>query len=172
LIRKDFFGSINTASLHPLKSLKLAGVAYLLAFPTYLVIQIIWVASLSSLKSSGADIDTSQQILVTTVREAPSLSIAIMLGLSGIILAPISEELVFRGAIYRFFKSSFSPRLAIILSALLFAAIHSNLLSLIPLFFLGIFLAIAYEKSGNILVPIIFHAIFNTVNVIIILFNR
>ena len=43
----------------------------------------------------------------------------------------------------------------------LFAVVHANLLSFAPLLLVGILLARNYERSGNLLVPILFHAFFN-----------
>ena len=51
----------------------------------------------------------------------------------------------------------------IVVSALLFAAVHAHLPSFAPLFVLGACFAIAYEWSGSILVPMTMHACFNAI---------
>ena len=48
---------------------------------------------------------------------------------------------------------------------LLFAMMHFNALSFLPLFLLGMLLCRSYERTGNILVPIGFHALFNANNI-------
>jgi hypothetical protein len=54
------------------------------------------------------------------------------------------------------------PRWAILLiPALLFAALHANLASFPQLCVLGIGFSLAYERSGNIAVPMLAHALFN-----------
>ena len=84
-----------------------------------------------------------------------------LLAVFAIILAPIAEEIIFRGCIYRFLKSKLSPRLAMLVSSAFFASVHANLLALAPLIAVGYLLAHIYEKERNILVPICFHALFN-----------
>ena len=46
-------------------------------------------------------------------------------------------------------------------SAALFAWIHGSALAFAPLFALGVLLALAYERSGTLLVPVYIHAFFN-----------
>ena len=84
-------------------------------------------------------------------------------------LAPIVEELIFRACIYRFLKGQMSILLAQLCSAALFAVVHANLLSFAPLLLVGILLARNYERSGNLLIPILFHAFFNAFSLIMLL---
>jgi len=84
--------------------------------------------------------------------------------LSVIIMAPIAEELLFRGTLYPALKNAGHPRLAVIVSAILFAAVHAKLELMLPLTLLGIALVWLYEKTGSILAPIFMHATFNLVN--------
>ncbi len=53
------------------------------------------------------------------------------------------------------------PRVGVVASALLFAAVHAHLPSFAPLFVLGICFTIAYEWSGSLLVSMTMHALFN-----------
>lgn len=94
-----------------------------------------------------------------------------LLALFAVILAPLVEELIFRGCIYRFLKSQIAPVLAQILSAVLFALLHANAMSFLPLVLLGVILARVYEQEGNILVPISFHALFNGFTLLLLLLS-
>jgi membrane protease YdiL (CAAX protease family) len=76
-------------------------------------------------------------------------------------LAPIVEELIFRGCLYRFLKSQTTILPAQIISGILFSLIHANIFSFLPLVLVGVLLARVYEKTGSILVSIWFHAFFN-----------
>lgn len=76
-------------------------------------------------------------------------------------LAPLVEEFIFRFFIYGVVKRYVGRAAGILASALLFAAVHAHLPSFAPLFVLGTCLAIAYEWSGSILVPMTMHALFN-----------
>ncbi|MDD4349125.1 MAG: CPBP family intramembrane metalloprotease [Opitutales bacterium] len=91
---------------------------------------------------------------------------------STVVFAPLAEELVFRGVVYRFLKSRFRPELAVIVSAALFSVIHIELSVLLPLFVLGIVLALVYEETGDIRAPILFHGIFNLQTMGLILLDR
>lgn len=79
----------------------------------------------------------------------------------GVVMAPLVEEILFRGVIFRFLASRSSMALASTVSGLLFALVHFNTLSFLPLFLLGILLARAYNQTGCIGVPIAMHAWFN-----------
>lgn len=86
------------------------------------------------------------------------------------VFAPLSEEWLFRAGLYRYLKSKHTPGVAMILSAVVFAAIHCNLLSWVPLIFLGLVFADAYERTGRLSAPIILHAIFNSISFVNVLF--
>lgn len=77
------------------------------------------------------------------------------------ILAPISEELYFRGFLYRAFKKHFNILFSIIFTSLIFAGLHFDLLRFIPLFVAAMWLNYIYEKYGNIYINIIAHAFWN-----------
>ena len=105
--------------------------------------------------------DAKLQETVKTYQETSAVTVRIMIAISAILIAPIAEEIVFRGYIYTAVKR-FSGRLfATVLSSLLFGVVHFNISALIPLVFLALILALAYELSGSIWAPISIHALFN-----------
>jgi membrane protease YdiL (CAAX protease family) len=62
------------------------------------------------------------------------------------------------------------PRwLALLLPSVLFAGLHANLASFVPLALLGVVFSLAYERTGRIAVPIIAHALFNLNTIVLIL---
>jgi membrane protease YdiL (CAAX protease family) len=71
------------------------------------------------------------------------------------------EELFFRGYFLTFLKNYTSTWLAIILSGGVFAFAHLNLGAVLPLWFLGVVLGVAYQHTGSLLVPMGIHACFN-----------
>lgn len=109
------------------------------------------------------------QQAVQMIQEHPPLAQTIYMGISTMLLAPLVEELFFRGIIYAALKQMGYPRFALYGTALLFGAIHSNLLTFCPLFLLALVLAWLYETTNNLLAPIALHALFNAVNFIILL---
>ncbi len=85
-------------------------------------------------------------------------------GLGAVGLAPIAEEMLFRGILYPTLKQSGHRQLALWATALLFASSHANLMAFLPLTFLALVLTWLYERTGNLLAPILAHVLFNAVN--------
>lgn len=83
--------------------------------------------------------------------------------LSICIFAPLVEEVVFRGAILRSLLESYRPWIAIVVSALFFAAAHFNLAQMPHAFLIGILLGWMCWRTGSIIPGILFHWINNTV---------
>ena len=89
-----------------------------------------------------------------------------------LIIAPIVEEVIFRGYIYKILKSKLPIIFSMIISSTLFALIHYNVLSYILLFVLSIFLTYIYERNGSIIYPIIIHSLFNLMMSTLIIFGN
>lgn len=85
------------------------------------------------------------------------------------VLAPINEELIFRGLIFRYCRQRFGRGFALGVSSVLFGAMHGNWAGFVPLAVLGAGLALAYEQTGDIRVPIVAHALFNLNTILVIL---
>ena len=82
------------------------------------------------------------------------------------ILAPLAEEMVFRGAILRTLLSYFNGRMywvPIIVSALLFGLVHGNMAQLLNAFLIGILLGWMYYRTESIVPGIVLHWVNNTV---------
>lgn len=86
------------------------------------------------------------------------------------ILPAIGEELLFRsvliGFMRKYFKGSFWP---VIISSLIFSAIHLQFYGFLPRFVLGVILGYLFVWSGSIWLPILAHFV-NNVSVVIISF--
>jgi membrane protease YdiL (CAAX protease family) len=109
------------------------------------------------------------QDLVGLFRNASNLPmLGFMIGLA-ILIAPLTEELIFRAGVFRFLFSRVPPRNALLLSSLLFGVIHVNLASFPQLTVLGLFFALSYQRTGNIAVPMLAHALFNLNTILLIL---
>ena len=77
--------------------------------------------------------------------------------ISVVILAPIFEELIFRGMILRTL-SKYNEIFAIIVTSLLFGLLHLNLTQAVPAFFMSLVLCYMSLKSDSLLVTILAHA--------------
>jgi len=84
-----------------------------------------------------------------------------------VILAPIFEELFFRGLFYPALRRSLGPTLAIVIDGIIFGALHMRYLSIVPLILVGMILAYVYEKTESLYAPMLTHALYNGVVVAI-----
>ncbi len=84
------------------------------------------------------------------------------LGAAAIVLAPLAEELVFRGLLLRYFRQRFGLWPAVALSSVLFAAVHLSADQMLPLTLLGIGFALVYVWVGNLWASVVLHALWNT----------
>ena len=86
-----------------------------------------------------------------------------------VIVAPIIEEVFFRGVLLPVLLQKYRLWIPLIGSSMLFALVHGHLPSMLPLFVLGLGLGGAYLYTGNLLVPIGIHALFNGVSLLLVL---
>jgi membrane protease YdiL (CAAX protease family) len=111
----------------------------------------------------------TEQQAVQTLQMANTWQERVALAIITILLVPPAEEALFRGILYPWIKQLGFPRLALWGTSLLFAAIHMNLLSLLPLALLALVLTTLYERTANLLAPIAAHALFNASNFVLLL---
>lgn len=143
------------------------GTAILWVVPTF-----VFVTALSQISTdalSGIWHDLSPQEPVKLFQHSGNAFVQIALALSAVVIAPLAEELIFRGYVYGVMKRFTDGYFAAICSALVFAIVHLHVGTLIPLFALGLVLVLAYEVTGNLLVPIFIHALFNAASTALIL---
>jgi membrane protease YdiL (CAAX protease family) len=101
-------------------------------------------------------------------REPLGVIIAFVIAL---IIAPLTEELFFRGFMLQTISKIISPIWGIILTALIFAAVHFEFQSIAPLIILSLVLNILYVKTRSIWPGIVFHILNNTIAFIVVLFG-
>ena len=102
--------------------------------------------------------------LPNVVENEFSMILASRWGYLGIgLLAPLAEEVVFRGAILRSLLGRYRPWTAICLSALLFALIHVNPAQLPHAFAVGLLFGWMYYRTGSILPSMAYHWANNSV---------
>ncbi len=96
------------------------------------------------------------------LREAPTPWLVVVL-LATVVLAPLAEELFFRGLLESMFRQHVrSPWAAILGAAFLFALIHAPQYQDMPaLIILGAALGYNYERTGRLTAPILLHGLFN-----------
>lgn len=85
------------------------------------------------------------------------------------VIAPLCEEVYFRGFLYPAFRNSFGVVIGIFLSSVVFAAAHLDLYSFFPIMIIGWILAFMYEKTKSIFPVIFLHSIYNLTLILILL---
>jgi membrane protease YdiL (CAAX protease family) len=130
---------------------------------------------------------------VELVRNAKSVWFQVYLGFFAVVLAPVAEEFIFRGMLFPFLKrldlswlaglrtgglisvrptgngNRINNGLAWFGVSGLFALIHYNAASFLPLMLLALALTWLYNKTDNLLAPITAHALFNAINLVLLL---
>lgn len=88
------------------------------------------------------------------------------------VFAGVGEELFFRGVLQRLFIKIFkSPWAGIIVTAVIFSAIHLQFYGFLPRLVLGILLGLIYWYSGSLWAAIIAHFAYDAMAVVLIHFN-
>jgi membrane protease YdiL (CAAX protease family) len=89
--------------------------------------------------------------------------------LSVVIAAPLLEEMFFRGILLEGFLHNYSPKKAILLSALIFGGVHINPMQVPGAFLIGLFLGWVYWKTRTLLPVILIHFINNLISFLVYL---
>jgi len=85
----------------------------------------------------------------------------VWLFLVGVVIAPVVEEIFFRGFLFQGFRQKYGWVAGMLLSSFIFAAAHLDPVSFIPTFILGSVLAFVYHRSNSVWPGIIFHFMVN-----------
>jgi len=84
-----------------------------------------------------------------------------------VVVGPLVEEAVFRGALLEGLTARLGPWPAVIVQALLFAAFHRSLWMLVPMFVLGVVLGWLAHSRNSLWPPIALHALYNAITVVL-----
>lgn len=104
------------------------------------------------------------QATVEAVRNVEPTGLKLLVALMPVVMAPLVEEVLFRGILYPTIKQAGFPRIALWGTAVLFAMAHANLMTFLPLFCFALVLTFLYERTDNLLTPIVTHSLFNAAN--------
>ena len=116
------------------------------------------------IESLGVETTQDSVRILQTERSLPLL---VLMSFAAVVVAPVCEEVVFRGYLYPVAKRFWGPAVGALASSLAFAAAHASLVAMLPLALFGLLLAWLYERTGTIWAPIAAHACFNGATVAI-----
>ncbi len=141
--------------------------AYLASLP-----MILFAGLVSQGVLSARGIPPSIQDVALLLTAEHSLGVQLYLVLLAIGLAPFFEETVFRGVLLPLITRRFGLGVAIVVTSVLFSAIHMHLYSAAPLFVVAAGFSLAYAYTGSLWVPVTMHSLFNGVNLTLMLILR
>ena len=103
---------------------------------------------------------TQAEVVFDVLKEIDSLA---LFALSSVILAPVFEELFFRGFLFKGFREKYGWKLSLVLSSFIFSVFHGQVATLIPTFLLGALFAYLYQRTESIFPSMILHFGINSV---------
>lgn len=114
----------------------------------------------------------ADQEAVLMLLKAKAWWVTVYFGVFAVVIAPVAEEFIFRGMLFPFVQQLGFPKLAWFGVSALFALIHMNAPTFVPLFVFALALTWLYEKTDNLLAPITAHALFNATNLAVLLWQN
>lgn len=121
------------------------------------------------MKSVG--ITPELQPTIQVLQESEGVPKRLGFAFAAVLLAPVVEESLFRGILYPAIKQQGYPKAALFGTAVMFAAIHVNLMTFVPLTVFALVMVWLYEKSDTLLAPILAHCLFNACNFVMFIFE-
>lgn len=145
--------------LHTVPLVRTVGVASAFAVLARFAI-VVWVFILDALgvRLPGAGVDITRLLPLTPLGVTLTVIIAA-------VAAPIAEEAVFRGVLVSALLRRRSRAIAYGVSAAVFAILHFNAFTFVPILMLGVGLAWLFERSRSLWTSVAAHSVFNLIAV-------
>ncbi len=117
--------------------------------------------ALNALNRLAVGPEIAKRFDVGRLFETPGAGEGILLVVGVVILAPIGEELLFRGYLMRILGARYGAKGAVLVTSALFALVHFNPASIVALFALGLVFGLLRIWTGSIFPSMLAHAIQN-----------
>lgn len=139
-------------------------------FASFVLIQPVGLVSNLILQALGFDI--GMQSPVNKLFEIDNPERLTNLVFLAVVIAPVMEEILFRGFLHPMLKSVLPTWGAVIVTSLVFAAFHFHAPVFAQLFVLALIISVAYEITGSFGLCILIHMLFNALQAGLALFLR
>lgn len=133
--------------------------AYLIVFPLIILSAVLYQWLLISI-----GYEPTQQPIMDFLSGDISIYTRIYGLLLAVLVAPVAEEFLFRGLLLPVLANRLGVAAAILIVSLVFAGMHLFIPALLPLFLVSVACSLAYIYTGSLTTAIVFHSIFNSVN--------
>ena len=135
----------------------------LLALPAVLVAQTLIIQALVSVFGPSAWPTAPLEPIARSPRRFESLAFTLLV----VLVAPVAEEVFFRGLLYNALRQRLRPLLAVPLQAVVFGLLHPfGLADSTAVALVGLALAVVYEWRKTLLSPVVLHALLNVVGLV------
>lgn len=115
----------------------------------------------------GNPLPVSRTLLDSVITRRSAASLFLFVVVAGI-LAPVGEELFFRGILYTALRNRYGRIAAVIASAAVFALLHGEWTAMaVPIWLAGVILALAYQATGSLVVPMLAHCVHNILTAVV-----
>jgi membrane protease YdiL (CAAX protease family) len=121
------------------------------------------VAAIVTLAAEAISGDAPADPVQIPLEQDPTSLVLVFLAISTILLAPLAEELFFRGMLHQALRRRLRFLPAMLISSSVFAVVHVIPLVIPSIFVLAIVLTTMYEREKSLWVPVFAHATFNIV---------
>lgn len=118
---------------------------------------------------TALDYPIDLQEIVFALQEPETMKTQVYIAFLAVGVAPLFEEILFRGIGLPLVAKKIGIGPAVFITSLVFALIHFNLASFVPLFTIAVALSLTYIYTGSLLAPIVLHGIFNGINLCLLM---
>jgi uncharacterized protein len=143
------------------------GLTLALIIPWYIGIALVTAVS-SAVLNGGRVVPGNSRLLF--IQHPKGIGVLLLALLVTAVAAPLCEEMFFRGMLFRLLWSRLPLWAAVVLSAVAFGLAHASpsvSYALLPVFvYMGIVLAVIYEKAGSLTNTVLLHALNNAVGTV------
>ncbi|MGF1530205.1 MAG: lysostaphin resistance A-like protein [Puniceicoccaceae bacterium] len=169
-LKDSFFLPLSSWPLLPSWLGRWTLLAIIRFLPVLWIASLLWYGTLIALEYILGDFNFREpQMLVEALRDSPSLGLILVSSFLVLLGAPILEEVVFRGILYRALRNHLSFRTAALICSLLFSLLHFSTLQFVPLIVLSFALCHLLEATRDLRACILFHSLFNLFSLLLIL---
>jgi membrane protease YdiL (CAAX protease family) len=141
-----------------------SGIAtFLVMMPLVAATNVVWEFIITKL-----GLPDDKQDMVDILQKSHSTGLILLLVGVATLLVPITEELVFRAGLFRYARTKMPRWAAVLVTSVIFGALHMSWSSFAPLTVLAAVFCIAYERTGSIRTTMVAHALFNLNTFIIV----
>lgn len=144
---------------------------YLLIFPMMFGMMLIGEFITSQIPTTGpffGDFYEFFENLMASLTDDPVVMI-----ITAVIMAPIFEEIIFRGIMLKgMTNNGVAPWKAILISSILFGLIHGNPWQFVGATLLGCVLGLVYYKTKSLLLPMLLHGFNNLCSAVLIFYTK